>query len=110
LNLFYRQETLDGRGFTLLEILVAVAILGMAYLVVLQNFSMSLRNIDRIDRKGRDYFTIELEMEKYFMSAADEYEADEVEGFIYAQGDRDQVLLVISQEDERLQTLVIKEY
>lgn len=40
------------RGFTLLEVLVAVLILSLAYVAVLQNFSQSNTNIFRLE-KGR---------------------------------------------------------
>jgi prepilin-type N-terminal cleavage/methylation domain-containing protein len=40
------------RGFTLLEVLVAVLILSLAYVAVLQNFSQSSANIFRLG-KGR---------------------------------------------------------
>jgi len=39
-------------GFSLLEILVAVAIMGLAYVAILQNFSMSTRNIANME-EGR---------------------------------------------------------
>lgn len=41
------------RGFTLLEVLVAVLILSLSYVAVLQNFSQSGANIFRLE-KGRD--------------------------------------------------------
>jgi len=40
------------QGFTLLEVLVAVLILSLAYVAVLQNFSQSSSNIFRLE-KGR---------------------------------------------------------
>ncbi len=40
------------QGFTLLEVLVAVLILSLAYVAVLQNFSQSNANIFRLE-KGR---------------------------------------------------------
>ena len=54
-------------GFTLLEVLLAVTILGMAYLAIMQNFSMSLKNIERIERNGEKFFAAQLEMEKHFL-------------------------------------------
>ena len=43
---------LRQQGFTLLEVLVAVLILSLAYVAVLQNFSQSSSNIFRLE-KGR---------------------------------------------------------
>ena len=44
--------TCSQQGFTLLEVLVAVLILSLAYVAVLQNFSQSNANIFRLE-KGR---------------------------------------------------------
>ncbi|PKN50444.1 MAG: hypothetical protein CVU58_00815 [Deltaproteobacteria bacterium HGW-Deltaproteobacteria-16] len=41
------------QGFTLLEVLVAVLILSLAYVAILQNFSQSNANIFQLE-KGRD--------------------------------------------------------
>ncbi len=40
----------EKQGFTLLEVLVAVTILGLAYVAILQNFSVSTRNIIRLEK------------------------------------------------------------
>jgi prepilin-type N-terminal cleavage/methylation domain-containing protein len=45
-------NSLRQQGFTLLEVLVAVLILSLAYVAVLQNFSQSSTNIFRLE-KGR---------------------------------------------------------
>lgn len=44
---------MKSRGFTLLEILVAVSILGMAVAVAMQSFSGGLKNVRRIDLAHR---------------------------------------------------------
>lgn len=41
----------DRDGFTILEVLVAVVILSLAYVAVLQSFSLSLRNIGKIEEQ-----------------------------------------------------------
>ena len=92
-------------GFTLLEVLVAVAILGMAYLVILQNFSISLQNIDRLERNGMRLLSAQIEMDKHFVIENFEEEAG---GEIYAEDGAYKVMLVASEEDQRLVTLVIK--
>lgn len=85
-------------GFTLLEILVAVAILGMAYLVVLQNFSHSLRNIERVERAGlRSYVTL-LAQEREMMTIPAKLEVEPLDGEIYVEGQKFQVVLVDSAE------------
>ncbi|MFH1021459.1 MAG: type II secretion system protein [Pseudomonadota bacterium] len=43
---------LQQQGFTLLEVLVAVLILSLAYVAVLQNFSQSGANIFRLEKGG----------------------------------------------------------
>ena len=92
-------------GFTLLEILVAVAILGMAYLVILQNFSVSLRNIVRLERNGMRLLSAQLEMDKHFI--IDNID-EEPSGEIFVEDGSYKVILVASEADERLVTLVIK--
>ena len=92
-------------GFTLLEILVAVAILGMAYLVILQNFSVSLQNIVRLERNGMRLLSAQLEMDKHFVT---EDIDEEPAGEIFVEDGGYKVLLVASEEDERLVTLVVK--
>ena len=92
-------------GFTLLEVLVAVAILGMAYLVILQNYSISLQNIDRLERNGMRLLSAQIEMDKYFSTESFDEETD---GEVYAEDGAYKVMLVSSEEDERLITLVIK--
>jgi len=54
-------------GFTLLEILVAVAILGLAYVVVLQNFSQSFHNLERVEQGWTRDFAAILSRERDFM-------------------------------------------
>ena len=94
-------------GFTLLEILVAVTILGMAYLAILQNFSISLSNIERVERNAERLLGVHLEMDKYLL--ADNLDADDVEGEVFVEGPKYKVLLLRSEDDERLLTMVLRE-
>lgn len=52
------------KGFTLLEVLIAVVILGLAYVTILQSFSMSNRNLFRIDTKRDEIFNAGLDFEQ----------------------------------------------
>ena len=95
-------------GFTLLEILVAVTILGMAYVAILQNFSTSLSNIERVERTGSRFLSAQLEMDRYFL--VDNIDGDEVEGEVKVEGIKYKVLLVRNEEDEKLVTMLIREH
>lgn len=94
-------------GFTLLEVLVAVTILGMAYLAILQNFSTSLSNISRVERNSERFLTVHLEMDKHFL--ADNIDDDELDGEVYVEGLKYKVLLVRPGDDEKLATLIFRE-
>lgn len=94
-------------GFTLLEVLVAVTILGMAYLAILQNFSTSLSNISRVERNSERFLTVQLEMDKHFL--ADNIDDDELDGEVYVEGLKYKVLLVRPEDDEKLATLIFRE-
>ena len=85
---------LPPAGFTLLEILVAVAILGLAYLVVLQNFSLSLRNIERVEQGGLRGFAAELAVERELMAIPGQLQAEPPAGEIYARGRQYQLVQV----------------
>lgn len=97
----------ETAGFTVLEVLVAVTILGMAYLAILQNFSTSLSNISRVERNSERFLATQLEMDRYFL--ADNLDQDEVDGEIYVEGIKYKVLLVKSAADEKLVTMIIRE-
>ncbi|MBU0482373.1 MAG: prepilin-type N-terminal cleavage/methylation domain-containing protein [Proteobacteria bacterium] len=82
-----RSSTGNMAGFTIMEVLVAVTILGMAYLVILQSFSLSMQNIGRIDRSGSSRFEAMLEMEKHFLDITSDEEGEEAEGEIFVEDD-----------------------
>ncbi|MEN8142218.1 MAG: type II secretion system protein [Thermodesulfobacteriota bacterium] len=94
-------------GFTLLEVLVAVTILGMAYLAILQNFSTSLRNISRVERSSERFLVAQLEMDRHFL--ADNIDDDELEGEVYVEGLKYKILLVSPENDEKLATMIFRE-
>ncbi|MBU0675809.1 MAG: type II secretion system GspH family protein [Proteobacteria bacterium] len=95
-------------GFTILEILIAVTILGMAYLVVLQNFSVSLRNIERAATKGSDLFTDTLTLEKLLLAQRLNDGGEHIDGELYLEGETFQILLVKGELDSALTTLVLE--
>ena len=103
-----RQGTGAVAGFTLLEILVAVAILGLAYLAVLQNFSLSLRNIERVEDSGRRSYAAMLAREGDLLIIPGQLEATPPPGEIYAEGRDYQLVLAESAEAPGLLTLLLE--
>jgi prepilin-type N-terminal cleavage/methylation domain-containing protein len=63
-------------GFTLLEVVVAMVILGLAYVAVLQNFSLSLKNIARIERSRAKILTEVLEFEALLVPAEEDEQGE----------------------------------
>lgn len=96
-------------GFTLLEILVAVAILGLAYLVVLQSFSQSFRNLGRVEQAWQRDFTAILSRELDFMVIpTKQADVEPLVGEIYVKGQVFQ-LVVVNSLDAPGQTTVLLE-
>ena len=95
-----------GAGFTLLEVLLAVTILGMAYLAIMQNFSVSLKNIERLERNGDKLFVAQLEMEEHFLARNI---GEKVAGEIFAEGEKYIVMQLSDGESGKLATLSLKE-
>lgn len=100
-----RERVVRDGGFTLLEVLLAVTILGMAYLAIMQNFSVSLQNIERLDRNGGQLFMAQLEMEKHFLVGN---LGEEVGGEIFVEGGKYMIMLT-GDESGKLSTLSLKE-
>ncbi len=107
------------RGFTLLEILVAVTILGLAYLTVIENFSYSLRNIRRLEKVEQRNFTARLEREGELMAipgsdttggpaASSPPASESPTGEVYVQGQKFQLVLVRDPDYPALTTLLLE--
>lgn len=90
------------QGFTLLEVLVAVLILGLAYVAVLQNFSISLNNIEKIGNIRQAVFDELLafsESIKYTSPDLLEDEEEE-EGTLFIEGESYRLMEVKSESGE----------
>jgi len=95
------------RGFSLLEILVAVTIMGLAYVAILQNFSMSARNITKMDEGRTALLTNALAFERTLLSLeqADKGGGDGAE--VLVEGGSYQLTQVIDENDDFM-TLKLK--
>jgi len=93
-------------GFTIIEVVVAVIILALAYASILQNFSLSLRNIDRVDSKQTEIFSRQLEFEALLRKIATGEEEDQ-QGEVFLEGERSQVVM-LTDESGQFVTLLIE--
>lgn len=89
----------DRAGFTLLEVLVAVVILGLVYVAVLQNFSLSFKNILRVEQSKEQTLAATLAFEAKLRPA--DLEAGESQkvptGPVFLAGHRYDLVLVSSE-------------
>lgn len=81
------------KGFTLLEVLVAVVILGLSYVAVLQSFSLSLRNIAKIEQQRLTLFeeVVNLLQDARF---SDDTEDKGIDGEDFIEGHKYRLVLV----------------
>ncbi len=98
----------DAGGFTLLEILVAVTILAMAYLVILQNFSLSFRNLEKLERVWLRDFTAVLAREPDFRTIPVKAEVEPLAGEILVTGTKFQLVQVTSADAPGQSTLLLE--
>ncbi len=89
-----------NKGFTLIEILVAVVIMGMAYVAILQSFSLSSRNIARLDKERTALLVNSLNFEQQLLSPEQlNNGATEADDDIMAKGAFYQLSLVASENN-----------
>jgi prepilin-type N-terminal cleavage/methylation domain-containing protein len=95
------------RGFSLIEILVAVTIMGLAYVAILQNFSMSIRSIAKMDEGRTALLASALAFERTLLSM-DQADSKGVDGAeILAEGGIYQLTQVVDENDDFM-TLKLK--
>ena len=101
--------TTRNSGFTLLEILVAVTIMGLAYVAILQNFSMSSRNIFRMENSREAMIAAALAFDRSLLDIeGDDQDAGaDLEEQLVADGNRYR-LLEISDDQDLFTTLKLE--
>jgi type II secretory pathway pseudopilin PulG len=96
----------EAAGFMLLEVLLATTILGLAYVAIAQNFSQSMRNIERLERNAAQLFGAQIEMEKHFLPANID---EDIDGAVFVEGNKYRIKLLTDAHSGKLATLSIKE-
>lgn len=87
-NLIHKQRQHTERGFTLLEVLAAVVILGLAYVAVLESFSVSLGNIEKVDKSRSESFSGQIAFSRDIKFTGGDAFAEQAEGIIFIQGEK----------------------
>ncbi len=95
------------QGFSLIEILVAVTIMGLAYVAILQNFSMSSRSIFAMEEGRAKTLATSMAFEQTLLFMDVEGQDDAAGAEIVASGGRYDLALVTDEEDEFM-TLKLK--
>ena len=98
----------EAGGFTLLEILVAVTILAMSYLVILQNFWLSFRNLEKLERGWRRDFAAVMARETDLRAIPVAAEVEPLVGEILLTGMKYQLVSVTSDEAPGQTTLLLE--
>ena len=80
-------------GFTLLEVLVAVLILSLAYVAILQNFSQSNANIFRLEKNRAKDLHEAIALEQQLREV-------DIEGKVLAQGQKFVLKKIISKDGQ----------
>ncbi|MCK5404094.1 MAG: prepilin-type N-terminal cleavage/methylation domain-containing protein [Desulfobulbaceae bacterium] len=91
-------------GFTLIEVLLAVLIMSMAYVTILQNFSVSMRNIFRLDEKRTSMFENHLAFEQVLFGTGGEDEDAVSEETVFLES-ASWALYQVATDDNELMTL-----
>lgn len=87
------------QGFTLLEVLVAVVILGLAYVAILQNLSLAFSNIFRLDKKREAILVEELDF-AHGLRAGGQWTDESFSSDIFMEGHKCRLLKILSKNGE----------
>jgi prepilin-type N-terminal cleavage/methylation domain-containing protein len=103
-----KKNSKNNRGFTLIEVLAAVVILGLAYVAALQSFSLSLKNIHRLEAKRSEIADALLAFEEKsrFTGESDD-EEEVVEGVVFLEGHKYN-LVVITDDSAGFTTMTLE--
>jgi len=96
-------------GFSLLEILVAVTIMGLAYVAILQSFSLSARNIGFMDTSRAELLANSLAFEKQLAVMGQNIEGDMADsGELLVEGARYKLVLVTDENNDFMTVMLAK--
>nr|MBF0223000.1 prepilin-type N-terminal cleavage/methylation domain-containing protein [Desulfobulbaceae bacterium] len=103
------QAVKSESGFSLLEILVAVTIMGLAYVAILQSFSLSARNIHFMDESRTELLASTLAFEKQLIAMGQAEQGDMAEGGeVLVDGSSYELVLVTDENNDFMTILLNK--
>ena len=99
-----KKKSTVKQGFTLLEVVVAVVILGLAYVAILQNFSFSARNIARLQEHRTTNLENFLAFERQLHEEGEELQSP---GEVFIKG-QTYNLVIVTNEDGSLTSIQLE--
>ncbi len=101
-----QKKRSNSQGFTLLEVLVAVIILGLGYVAILQNFSLSQRNIFRLEERRNKGLISSIEFSQKLQEVYETEQADS-DAEVISEGGKFRLVKIVS-DDGELETMVLE--
>lgn len=93
-----------NRGFTLLEVMIAVLLLSLSYVAVLESFSSSMKRLIKLDERLESFCRQDSQMTGDIKFSGITLDHEDIEGEIFLEGST-YVLSVTTSEGGLLQSL-----
>ena len=94
-------------GFTLLEVMIAVLLLGLSYVAVLESFSFSLQRLVKLEQRLESFINQDAQLFQSIKFNSNTMNIEESEEDVFLEGS-EYVLVIASSEGGLLQTLKLQ--
>lgn len=103
----FRYNKID-KGFTLLEVMIAVLLLSLSYVAVLESFSSSMQRLLKLEDRLEYFYSQDSQLNKIIKYSGPAIDLEENEGEVFLEGATYQ-LSVIDSESGLLQSLQLQQ-
>jgi prepilin-type N-terminal cleavage/methylation domain-containing protein len=76
----------NHRGFTLLEVMIAVLLLSLSYVAVLESFSSSMKRLSKLDARLESFFRQDNQMTGHIKFSGPSLDQEVSDGEIFLEG------------------------
>lgn len=87
----------DARGFTLLEVMTAVLLLGLSYVAVLESFSSSMHRLVKLEQRLESFVRQDMDLTEAIKFSGPALVQEPPDGEIFLEGATHQLTIVTSQ-------------